>query len=974
MASQQVSVTGSGVVQVNIEPPETIQVQVARSLVPQGATGATGIGATGATGATGTQGATGVTGATGLQGSTGPQGATGNTGATGTQGATGSTGATGAVGTTGATGLTGATGSQGSTGPTGSTGATGLTGPTGATGATGLTGSRAGLPYAWRSSPTSNTDPGTGNITFNASLYLPSTVTEIYANNTALLGINAIPIFDTWDNSTNNVKGILSLQYLSSANGYVSFQVDNITALSGYYKFDVSNGGGLMQVIIPGPGNIGLSFSPAGDQGSTGLTGATGLTGSTGATGPEGSTGATGLTGSTGATGETGATGLTGSTGATGPTGATGATGPVAGSNTNVIFNDDGNANGSNAFTFNKSSNLVTIGGNANITGNLTISTTAIFDGDVGTDITGLTDGNTGNRRNIVVVGGSISNPNSTSNTTAGTVTLAGGNSINSNSAQVYIARSGNISFFGGVANTANGNAISGAISLSPGAATSVSNGIATGANLNINSGSANAVQGNATAGTMNFFTGTATSGNAIATSGSVLFTVNGATSNGANSTGGQITFRSGPATSTTSGNSVSGNINFRVGLANGVTSNTQGSINIGSEAANATVGVPTAINIGQTNSPTIIGGNANVSRNINVTGNIDINSGNTTMYSNGFSNTKSANFNTGTVRFINTGMYVTGTGSDGFLDMRNAYMIINNDNIPDFQPAISLGSYNNTAANSQTIVFERGRGNTGNSSNVLSGDQIGAITFGGRSNTSFPVVTKLLVSANTNDNAGNVGANTLLIGGTDVPNSTFTITQFANVTANANLTVQSNLTANNVSIGSGNIDLYANGDIDATGRLSYLRTYASFYNPNDIAITANTVANLDLPNTYSANGISIVSNNQITVARAGTYNIQMSLQLLNTDNAADHEFDVWFAKNGTDVADSATTYTVVKNNGKNVVALNFVDTCSANDYYQIRYAALSANISLEGFANISTPYIRPAVPSAIVTVVPVGA
>jgi hypothetical protein len=170
------------------------------------------------------------------------------------------------------------------------------------------------------------------------------------------------------------------------------------------------------------------------------------------------------------------------------------------------------------------------------------------------------------------------------------------------------------------------------------------------------------------------------------------------------------------------------------------------------------------------------------------------------------------------------------------------------------------------------------------------------------------------------------------------------------------------------------NATIYGNGYINTNNRIEYLRTYGSFLNGNDIAITANTVANLDLPTTSSANGISITSNNQITIARAGTYNFQFSLQLTNSDNASEHEFDVWFAKNGTDIADSATSYTVIKNNGKNVAALNFIDTCSANDYYQIRYAASSANISLEAFANITTPYTRPAIPSAIVTVVPVGA
>jgi hypothetical protein len=173
----------------------------------------------------------------------------------------------------------------------------------------------------------------------------------------------------------------------------------------------------------------------------------------------------------------------------------------------------------------------------------------------------------------------------------------------------------------------------------------------------------------------------------------------------------------------------------------------------------------------------------------------------------------------------------------------------------------------------------------------------------------------------------------------------------------------------------SGNTFIYNNGNISTDGRLTYLRTYGGFFNPNDIATTANTVANLDLPNTYDANGISIVSNNQITIQRTGTYNIQFSLQVKNTDNASDHDIDVWFAKNGTDVANSASQWTVVKNDGKNICVVNFVDTVtSANDYYQIRYAVSSANVTLEAFANITTPYTRPAIPSAIVTVVPVGA
>lgn len=81
-----------------------------------------------------------------------------------------------------------------------------------------------------------------------------------------------------------------------------------------------------------------------------GPTGPPGPSGPAGPTGPPGSNG--GITGPTGPPGE----GVTGPTGPPGPgegvTGATGATGPIGGSNTEVIYNDNGVAAGSSNLTF----------------------------------------------------------------------------------------------------------------------------------------------------------------------------------------------------------------------------------------------------------------------------------------------------------------------------------------------------------------------------------------------------------------------------------------------------------------------------------------------------------------------------------------------------------------------------------------------------------------------------------------------
>ena len=96
--------------------------------------------------------------------------------------------------------------------------------------------------------------------------------------------------------------------------------------------------------------------------GASGPIGATGATGPTGLTGPQGSTGATGPTGLTGPQGSTGPTGLTGPQGSTGATGPQGATGPVAGSNTQVIFNNSGVAAGAAQLLYDTTNSRVGIG------------------------------------------------------------------------------------------------------------------------------------------------------------------------------------------------------------------------------------------------------------------------------------------------------------------------------------------------------------------------------------------------------------------------------------------------------------------------------------------------------------------------------------------------------------------------------------------------------------------------------------
>jgi hypothetical protein len=116
----------------------------------------------------------------------------------------------------------------------------------------------------------------------------------------------------------------------------------------------------------------------------------------------------------------------------------------------------------------------------------------------------------------------------------------------------------------------------------------------------------------------------------------------------------------------------------------------------------------------------------------------------------------------------------------------------------------------------------------------------------------------------------------------------------------------------------------------------------------------------------------SIQSSDQILISQAGDYNLQFSIQIDNADNA-ERNFWVWLRKNGADVAQSATKYTIVRS-GDQVAALTFNVTSNGSDYYQIMGAVDNALVTLVGSAANSQGFPSPAIPSVIVNLIPIGA
>lgn len=143
---------------------------------------------------------------------------------------------------------------------------------------------------------------------------------------------------------------------------------------------------------------------------------------------------------------------------------------------------------------------------------------------------------------------------------------------------------------------------------------------------------------------------------------------------------------------------------------------------------------------------------------------------------------------------------------------------------------------------------------------------------------------------------------------------------------------------------------------------------YGSFYSTQDQTNAGATSVNKVTCNvTDLSNGVTMVSNSRITIANAGTYNLQFSLQLDKSDSGTDY-FDIWLCKNGQNVANTNTQFTLAGNNAKSVAALNLFVQAAAGDYFELCWHSDDTAVFLNYVAAGSNP-TRPAIPSAIITV-----
>ena len=152
-------------------------------------------------------------------------------------------------------------------------------------------------------------------------------------------------------------------------------------------------------------------------------------------------------------------------------------------------------------------------------------------------------------------------------------------------------------------------------------------------------------------------------------------------------------------------------------------------------------------------------------------------------------------------------------------------------------------------------------------------------------------------------------------------------------------------------------------GQATTTTLISSSFSAGEFYSMTTLSGSAGVSASIALPNTAISNGVSIQSGSQIVVQNNGTYNIQFSAQVDAFSNA--DTIWIWFKKNGTNIADSASKL-IMQNNTAAIMTVNIFDNGVPNDYYEVVWQNNAGHGKITSDA--ATGNI-PGIPSVIVTV-----
>jgi hypothetical protein len=130
-------------------------------------------------------------------------------------------------------------------------------------------------------------------------------------------------------------------------------------------------------------------------------------------------------------------------------------------------------------------------------------------------------------------------------------------------------------------------------------------------------------------------------------------------------------------------------------------------------------------------------------------------------------------------------------------------------------------------------------------------------------------------------------------------------------------------------------------------------------------ATSANVAYVAQMNNAADFNsGITIASSTNVTVAAAGVYSINASIQFANSDST-NHTSTFWFRKDGTNISNSASIISVPKvaDGGKTLAQVTIFESMTVSSYIQLVWSVSNTNVTLDYSSATAT---APEVPSVI--------
>lgn len=139
--------------------------------------------------------------------------------------------------------------------------------------------------------------------------------------------------------------------------------------------------------------------------------------------------------------------------------------------------------------------------------------------------------------------------------------------------------------------------------------------------------------------------------------------------------------------------------------------------------------------------------------------------------------------------------------------------------------------------------------------------------------------------------------------------------------------------------------------------------------NSNQTAASSANAYTVTFDSATFSDNISLVSGTKITPVYTGVYSFQFSIQFQNTTNST-QSVDVWFRKNGVDIANSNSQFGLPPRKSSGgaaalIAVTPYAISLQANDYIELVWHVSDPGVSIAQYPAVAaSPGVTPAIPA----------